>query len=326
MSKTGSPWYRASHDAWYVWYGGRQVALAKGKESKGEAFARFAELLGDVPRPPEQPQGNFSSGHVVGAYLACAAASVESTTLSAYDCILRAFLKQFGGQAVARLRPEEVEAWAQSRSWSRTTCRYALTVVGGVFRWALREGLVTDNPLRSLRRPAGRSRGAEILIAPELHSRLLAVVSDEFRDFLQAVHGTGARPGEVARVEAKDVIWDVSCWVLAEHKTVRKTGRPRTVYLPPAVLAICRRLAERHPAGPLFRNTRGESWRKTGWKQAMARAQRKLGLTRRPMVSGHRHGFATDALAQGISDAQVAELLGHADTSMIHRLYGHLSA
>ena len=44
------------------------------------------------------------------------------------------------------------------------------------------------------------------------------------------------------------------------------------------------------------------------------------------MVSGYRHGFATDALAHGISDAQVAELLGHTDTSMIHRHYGHLSA
>src|SRR5262245_15089222 len=106
----------------------------------------------------------------------------------------------------------------------------------------------------------------------------------------------------------------------------RKSGRSRTVHLPPAVLAVCRRLAGRHPTGPLFRTTRGEPWRKTAWRQAMARAQRKLGLAARPMVSGYRHAFATDALALGVSDAQVAELLGHSDTGMIHKHYGHLSA
>ena len=325
MKKSGSPWYRSSHDAWYVWHGGRQVALAKGKENKGEAFARFAELLGAVIRPPQPPKSP-TIRVVVTAFLSSVRATIKPTTLSSYDCILQAFLKRFGEQDAALLQAEEVETWAKSRPWSQTTRRYALTVIGGVCRWAVREGYLADNPLRTLRRPAGRSRGAEILIAPELHERLLNVVSPQFRDFLQAVHGTGSRPGEVARVEAKDVIWDASCWVLAEHKTARKTGRSRTIHLPPAVLAVCRRLAEQHPSGPLFRTTRGEPWRKTGWKQAMARAERKLGLDRRPMVSGYRHGFATDALAQGISDAQVAELLGHTDTSMIHRHYGHLSA
>jgi integrase len=55
----------------------------------------------------------------------------------------------------------------------------------------------------------------------------------------------------------------------------------------------------------------------------MARAQGKLALTRRPLTSGYRHTFATDALEQGVPDALVAELLGHASTAMIHRHYGH---
>jgi len=325
MKKTGMPWYRSTHDAWYVWHGGRQISLVKGKENKGEAFARFAELLGAVTRPPQQSK-SVTTRAVVTAFLSNVRATIKPTTLSAYDCILQAFLKKFGEQDAVLLQTEEVETWAKSRPWSQTTRRYALTVIGGVIRWAVREAYLADNPLRTLRRPSGRSRGAEILIAPELHARLLAVVSEEFRDFLQAVHGTGARPGEVARVEAKDVIWDASCWVLVEHKTARRTGQSRTIHLPPAILAICRRLAERHSTGLLFRNTKGEPWRKTGWKQAMARVEKKLNLTKRPMVSGYRHGFATDALAQGISDAQVAELLGHADTSMIHKHYGHLSA
>jgi hypothetical protein len=41
---------------------------------------------------------------------------------------------------------------------------------------------------------------------------------------------------------------------------------------------------------------------------------------------GLRHTFATDALANGVPDAQVAELLGHSGTATLHRHYAHLGA
>lgn len=102
MKKTGTPWYRSSHDAWYVWHGGRQVALAKGKENKGEAFARFAELLGAVTQPPQPPKSP-TMRVVVAAFLSSVRATIKPTTLSSYDCILRAFLKRFGEQDAALL-------------------------------------------------------------------------------------------------------------------------------------------------------------------------------------------------------------------------------
>jgi integrase len=37
-----------------------------------------------------------------------------------------------------------------------------------------------------------------------------------------------------------------------------------------------------------------------------------------------RHSFASNLLMAGESDVKVARWLGHADTSMIHRHYGHL--
>jgi len=36
--------------------------------------------------------------------------------------------------------------------------------------------------------------------------------------------------------------------------------------------------------------------------------------------------IATDVLANGVPDAQVAELLGHSGTAMLHRHYAHLTA
>ena len=39
---------------------------------------------------------------------------------------------------------------------------------------------------------------------------------------------------------------------------------------------------------------------------------------------GDRHGLATDGLADGVADAQVAELLGHSGTAILQRHYAHL--
>src|SRR5262249_46805902 len=55
------------------------------------------------------------------------------------------------------------------------------------------------------------------------------------------------------------------------------------------------------------------------------RTRERLGLG--PVIPyGYRHALATDALAAGGPDAQVAALLGHEGTAVLHRHYAHLTA
>ena len=322
MKKTGMPWFRSSHNAWYVWHQGRQVPLAKGRDNKAEAMAQFAALLGAGPTEPA-PQ-TLTVAALVAAYQEDIRSRIKPSTFVSYDCILKPFAATFGTVEVAGLEVSEVEGWAAKRKWSQTTRRYALTVVNGVMKWALRTKRLTANPLSDLRRPAGRSRGADILIDADLHNRILAVVSQEFGQFLTAVRGTGARPGEVARVEARHCVWESACWILPDHKTAAKVGRDRIIHLPNDVLTLCKELAALRPTGFLFRTTRGEQWRKESWKQAMMRAEKKLGLKKRPMTSGYRHSLATEALEAGVPAAVVGELLGHQGPAMVSKHYGHL--
>jgi len=59
--------------------------------------------------------------------------------------------------------------------------------------------------------------------------------------------------------------------------------------------------------------------------KAMQAARERAGLPGK-VAYGLCHTFATDALANGVPDAQVAELLGHSGTAMLHRHYAHLTA
>jgi integrase len=321
--KTGTPWYRKGTDSWYVWHENRQIRLARGRANKAEAHARFADLLGAPPADRSRPV--LALAATVEAYRAYCRPRVKASTFKSYECILAPFVAAFGTRAALVLTTDEVEQWARKPKWSQTTQRYALTVVAAVYKWAARAKAIDSNPLAALNRPAGRSRGSDILIDEALHERILSVASPQFADFLTVVRATGARPGEVARVEARHIVWESACWILTEHKTASR-GRVRIVFMPPSVVALVRRLAEQALEGPIFRNTRGEPWVKTGWKQAMERAQRKLGLAHRPLTSGYRHTFATDALERGVPDTHVAELLGHSSTAMVAKHYGHLAA
>ncbi|MFW5836866.1 MAG: tyrosine-type recombinase/integrase, partial [Desulfovibrionaceae bacterium] len=62
----------------------------------------------------------------------------------------------------------------------------------------------------------------------------------------------------------------------------------------------------------------------TSVKGAWKRACEKVGITRGIRPYDLRHAFATEVLAQGGDVKAVAEIMGHADTTMIHKHYQHV--
>jgi integrase len=136
---------------------------------------------------------------------------------------------------------------------------------------------------------------------------------------------TGCRPSEVARVTAADTDFDVGAWTFSKHKTARKTGVPRVVYLTPAMVELTRKLMEKHPAGPLFRNRLGKPFTKNAIRCRFRQLRKKLPHLKGVISYSFRHSYVTDALANGVPVATVAELVGHRDLKMIQEYYGHLA-
>lgn len=326
MPRPSSPKYWPQRKQWYCQVKGRQYVLAKGPKeaTRAEAFTAFHRLMADGPEEVKASRATLTAAAMILEFLAHGARGRMPATVESYLRHLQSFSLAWGNEPAEGVKPWHVTRWLDRHPWAPGTRRAAITAVKRAYSWAKKQGIIATNPLEGLERPTATRR--EVILDAGQVETILAAVGAEgpFRDFLTALIETGARPGEVAKVQAKDVDLQAGTWTLV-GKTTRKTGRLRVVYLTPAVVEICRRLMEAHPEGPIFRNARGTPWDRHVYGQRMRRLRAKLGMGREAVSYALRHKFATDALDVGVPIATVAELLGHQDTTVVAKIYSHLS-
>src|SRR5262245_2107039 len=316
------PFFRASKGAWYLQLGKRQISLGKDRD---EAFERYREiLLHEQGQTAEPALRRLTVAQVFDLFLEWSSGHNDPRTYDWYRTFLQDFSDRHGSLEAAKLKPFHVTRWLDShRGWGEASRRCATIAVKRAFNWADEQGVLRPNPLKGLRK--GPPKRRERTLTPEEREQILrAGRGRPFKEFLQAMQETGCRPSEVAKVTAANV--DLACglWVLPEHKTRKKTGKPRLIYLTPAMVELTRKLVERHPEGPLFRNSRGKPWTRNALRCRFRQLRRKFPKLKGVVCYTYRHSFATDALENGVGVAQVAELLGHTSTDMVSQHYQHL--
>lgn len=316
------PFFRKSKKTWYLQLGRRQVSLGKNRD---EAFRRYRELLLHEQGAGAEPSRDLTVAEACDLFLEWCLKHTESTTREWYQQYLQDFCNHFGNLRTTELKPFHVSRWVDMhRGWGPASQRAAIGTVKRVFSWAEGEGLVSGNPVRKVRKPRGRRR--ERILSPAEREKILAAIRDQaFKDFVIALQETGCRPSEVATIAAAEVRLEDGTWVLAKHKTARKTGQPRTIFLTRRMIELSRTLTAKNPTGPLFRNTRGRRWTRNAIRCRFIRLRKKLPELKGVVCYTYRHTYATDALVNGVGVAEVAELLGHKDLAMIQEHYGHLA-
>lgn len=247
---------------------------------------------------------------------------MKRITWKNYEAFLTAFSDVMGDVKAEALVPAKVIAYSIRPGWGQAHRYNLLGSIKSAFKWADETGMIARNPLRGLKRPSMPSRGSKALIDPIDREKLFQAAPPAFRLFLTLLHGTGARPSELARLTAADVDFAAGVATLVEHKTAHKTGLPRLIVLTPAAVDILREQVAIHPDGPLLRNDQGREWTHDRLQNVMKRTNAKAGT--RVILYAFRHTYATDALASGVPDATVAALLGQTGTTMLHRHYSHL--
>jgi integrase len=330
------PWFRTSKAAWYVQHRGKQVRLGEhpegfpppkksgaGWNAPPPILDAFYRLMAADPANLPKPDVILTA-QVVDLFLDHSERHNERATYLWYKHFLQSFASLYGRTAAAELKPIHVTRWLDAHDW-RGGRRNAVIAVKRAFNWADKQGVLSPNPLRNVEKPPAGRRTR--IVTPEERAEILAAVKDRnFREFLTGLYLTGCRPSEVARVTAANVNLDLGVWVFDEHKTGKKTGKPRVIYLCPEMVEMSRRLVAERPEGPLFPSYKlGRPFTKNAIRTRFRRLRAKLPHLKGVVCYSLRHSYATEALERGVGIAQVAELLGHVDTRMVSQHYGHLS-
>jgi integrase len=152
--------------------------------------------------------------------------------------ILGGFAAAFGERTVDQLKAIDIAGWLASHETWRSPWTYnaALQIIRRMFNWAIESELVERNPSQrvKLRRKTTQRRP----MSDEHFQALMRTADAIFRRFLVALKFTGARPSELTSARWRNVNFEQGAIVLHEHKTAKKTGRPRIIPLVPPVVKL----------------------------------------------------------------------------------------
>jgi|SRR5680860_242443 len=152
--------------------------------------------------------------------------------------------------------------------------------------------------------------------------RLLEACEPDFQMLVRAALETGARYGELCRLNVDDFNAEAGTVAILTSKA----GKPRHVVLTDEGRAFFEQVCcDRIGGEPMFLKANGSPWRKSHQLRPMAEACRRAKID--PPVSFHalRHSWASLATMNGVPLLIVAKNLGHSDTRMVEKHYGHLA-
>ena len=133
-----------------------------------------------------------------------------------------------------------------------------------------------------------------------------------------ALRQCGARPGELCRATIADIDRTANAIVLRDHKTARKTGKPRRIPIGRKLGELLRQATGDRQAGPIFLSPAGKGWTVPNLSRTYSRLRDDAGLPRDLVLYLARHEWGTNVCREkGIEYTR--RLLGHANISTTQR-------
>jgi integrase len=197
----------------------------------------------------------------------------------------------------------------------RASANRVLTDLQAALELAFQAGRISSNAVWRRVKPLGNADAAKVRwLEPDEARRLVAACPDNFSDLVQAALLTGARYSELVRLQTADFDRKAGSILIRESKS----GKPRHIPLNIEGVALFERLSHNR-IGSLF-----PMWTSPSPHRAMTAACKGAKLD---MIGFHglRHTYCSLAIMGGMSTMTLARILGHRDTRMIEKHYGHLS-
>ena len=205
----------------------------------------------------------------------------------------------------------------------RASANRTLTVLRAALNRVWRAGKAgSDRAWRAVE-PFGNVESARIRYLTIAEAkRLINGCAPTFRPMVQAALETGARYGELIRLQVHDFNKDSGTVTIRRSKS----GKSRHVVLTDDGVALFRQLsAGRSGNEPLIRRANGAPFRVFDQHLPMQAAVKRASISPPITFHGLRHTWASLAVMNGMHMMVVARNLGHVDTRMVEKHYGHLA-
>lgn len=297
----------------------------------------------------EKPSGPYTVGDALDAYLTHAKERQKAYRSTVYS-VEEHIRPEFGDTPVAELTAEQIRRWhnklastpprLRSKKGSeqkyakvqmtdevkrrrKATANRVLTVMKAALNRAFREEHVKDD--KAWRRVESfedvETARVHYLTIPEVQ-RLINASEPDFRQLVQAAVQTGCRYGELCRLRVGD--FNPRAGTLAVR--ISKTSMPRHIVLTEEGMDFFKALTVgRNSDDFMLTKSNGDPWGDSHQSRPMIEACRRANISPPIGFHGLRHTWASLSVMNGMPLMVVAKNLGHVDTRMVEKHYGHLA-
>jgi integrase len=329
-----------------------EIVLADDYEdADGHRVMTFAQAQ-RAARGPRRATGGLTVGEVVAQYLAYLDSDGRSrqAVQDARYKLEAHVLPRLGNVKIAALSADRLRHWRDGlastaarvrtrqgepqrhreaadsedgRRARKASINRVATVLRAALNHAFQDGKIESDAAWRKVRPFKQVEAARLQYLTVAESRRLINASDpDFRLLVQAALATGCRYGELARLTVAD--FNDTAGTIAIRRS--KSGKARHVVLTDEGTRLFATLAAgRSGSEVLLRKSSGKPWGIGHQKRPMREACSVAKIV--PAISFHilRHTWASLAVMGGVSLMVVARNLGHVDSRMVEKHYGHLA-
>lgn len=264
--------------------------------------------------------------------------TLSPTTQRGYKFAFEEVKERFGSTYINQITPGMINKYLKAlpSSYARKTVATRLLVLSLIFKYAVNNDILTDNPCSCVSVPKGHSSHKRRAPTETEINTIKANVDFEYDNVpigLLAVFllYTGCRKGEALALQYKDIDYDNARLSIAKsiyyESTTPYIKKPKTeagvrkIIIPKYLLKLLPRNKKQEAyifSDSLDRPMHGAFYR-TAWKYW----QKSTGLN----LTAHqlRHGYATILLEADVPVKDAQDLLGHADASITQNIYQEIS-
>jgi integrase len=331
LKRVGECLYRAqSSNIYYALFKrhGRQVKRSLKTTDFALAKRRLKEILEQAEPLAAANAAKIPFDEVALKWAKMATMTMKPSSETRQFGVIKSLSIYFGAEQTRKISKSMVEEWAIERSQkiAARTYNYERESLIRILDYAQAEGLILENPARSLKRKKISQAKPDIPTKEQFSTmietiRQLRSDAKHGADLCELLAYSGCRLNEGANIRWGDVDFDKKMFTVTGGKKGTKNHEVRSVPLFPALESLLKRLLNTYNEPPPPTTCIAQI---SSAKKAMENACKQAGL---PHFTHHhlRHFFCSNAIEAGIDFKAIAGWLGHKDGGLlVAKTYGHL--